>query len=1388
MKFNKKVLSIFFIALLAIVLVACGGTTTTQAPTTVEPTTQGPTTQAPTTVAPTTDAPIDLLALIEQLRNEYGDTLNDDDFIATENLNLITSFMGVTIAWQSSNTTYLENDGTIHRPSYALGDQTVILTATLSYGDNSEDVMFFVTIAAQEKTDQERANEVFVIVTAFPVKEIWTEADNGTLDFLTSGQDADGVSHDVVWASSHPDVISVDGVITQPGEDEENVVVTMTATITINSVEYSTSKTFTVAKKAGAQEVSTFAEAVALGKDAYVRVLGVTYLNRVSNGYYFTDGVDIIFVYVSSLPVEPGDVVDLTGIVAEYYGYAQFAGSDDKPILATPSDAEAKEPLVTEATIEWIMANRTATTGDMKLHAMYTVTGRVYHASSYTDPVYLVPSDYDFVNNFSADAKPIGAAIEIYDYSNDTLLIPFHGKEVTINILPLGFHSGHSNHHANFIGGTTDIIVSIDDDAEAVQTALDALNYPGTIVEDTTLEFPAMLYGVTLEYVSDNAAINISTGFVDAASQTEQVTVTITVTATRGDITDTKNIVIKVGELPVSTIAAVLAASNNTLLKVQGTVIAGAYYRTFFIQDATGNVAVYIPNNAAMIQFLADNLGNVIEVVGTRGAYNGLNQIIVATIDDMMFVEAGTLPTPTNLDDMEISSDNFLSYQGQLIELTGMKVAAKSADSYGNVNMTLTNLRNGTSVAVRWDSRTALPTELADTLAAIAVDDIINITSVLAWFNGPQIYITTTTVFAMTTDAEKLAADVSTLPATLETTSGAVEMALLIGPYGSTIVWDGTEITAAGGTYDPLTGEVVYPTVLVDTVFNVTATVSLGTETPVDVTLAITVLAMTDAEKVAAAIADTSIDEVADGYQVVMLPLTGLYGTTISWTIVSGDATLDVDGTTLTYNQAAAVADVVLEATFVNGLESQVVQYTVTVTPVTIITDLSTIPAMANTTPIYVQGVVTGIAYDGAFIQDANGVGFFLYRPVDKANLTIGDEVVYYGTVGENYGAKQLAEAGLFMELLSQGNALIYNTVTADQIDAFALADASSLFTFNRFTYQGVSGSTMTLGYTKTDLTTGTVTIRFYTNWTDLQLIANNYTIGDTLPEVQFILYNFRDGLKQLDVVHATFTDTEYIQWDANELPDSLELAADYIIPSSVYGSTYAVIAVSTELVGFINETTTPGTLLVTRPLEGQPNAVGTITIEVSLGTETPIDVVLNVTVYAIGTIVEQSVYSTGFESAEGFTAATAYNNTTVAYKGPVDNQWGTYYGTPSTTAPLIGSQSMQMRWYTSATANLGYTFTNFDTVDVTKITFFAANTLGLNVEVSISTDGGTTWIEGQTFTLTGNSTEYTYNVPVANQTGNIRVKFAIVLPDPIPTGTSRLYIDGVNFYGMRTI
>lgn len=161
----------------------------------------------------------------------------------------------------------------------------------------------------------------------------------------------------------------------------------------------------------------------------------------------------------------------------------------------------------------------------------------------------------------------------------------------------------------------------------------------------------------------------------------------------------------------------------------------------------------------------------------------------------------------------------------------------------------------------------------------------------------------------------------------------------------------------------------------------------------------------------------------------------------------------------------------------------------------------------------------------------------------------------------------------------------------------------------------------------------------------------------------------------------------------------------------------------------------------------------------------------------------EEEPYLVGFESSEGFTASSSYNNGTGAKTGAKDQQWETVYGTPSTTDPISDSQSMQMRWYTSTPTTLGYTQTTFALSTVKSVSFKAKSTGGLNVKLSYMLPGGS-WVDAKTFTLSDTPT-YTHNFETALE--NVQFKFTIVLPSTTPTSTSRLYIDDVMFTGNAT-
>ncbi|MGB3997227.1 MAG: hypothetical protein WBL36_02050, partial [Bacilli bacterium] len=126
--------------------------------------------------------------------------------------------------------------------------------------------------------------------------------------------------------------------------------------------------------------------------------------------------------------------------------------------------------------------------------------------------------------------------------------------------------------------------------------------------------------------------------------------------------------------------------------------------------------------------------------------------------------------------------------------------------------------------------------------------------------------------------------------------------------------------------------------------------------------------------------------------------------------------------------------------------------------------------------------------------------------------------------------------------------------------------------------------------------------------------------------------------------------------------------------------------------------------------------------------------------------------------------------------------QWGFYYGCPSTTDPISGGQSAQMRWYKSSPDNHGYIVSKFNLYNVTRIEFKAANTSTINLVVSISIDEGATWIKEQTYILTASSVEYTYDFG-SDEYESVRIKFQLTY-DSTPSDKARLYIDDIKVYG----
>ncbi|TJY40832.1 hypothetical protein E5161_16975 [Cohnella pontilimi] len=168
---------------------------------------------------------------------------------------------GSTIAWTSSNTAVISNDGkTVVRPAGA--DVKVVLTATLTKNAVTAKVTFEVTVKAQLIDAQIVAADKAALAIGFSGSDSATTV---TSPLTLAVKGANGSS--ITWVSSVPAVISNDGkTVNRPAVGQGDVTVTLVATITSNGVI--DSKAFTLIVKAqltDAEKVAADKAALSIG-------------------------------------------------------------------------------------------------------------------------------------------------------------------------------------------------------------------------------------------------------------------------------------------------------------------------------------------------------------------------------------------------------------------------------------------------------------------------------------------------------------------------------------------------------------------------------------------------------------------------------------------------------------------------------------------------------------------------------------------------------------------------------------------------------------------------------------------------------------------------------------------------------------------------------------------------------------------------------------------------------------------------------------------------------------------------------------------------------------------------------------------------------------------
>ena len=847
-----------------------------------------------------------------------------EQFTTTADIVLPATFFGFDVTWSSANPAVISNTGVVTRPAYGQTDSTVVLTATIL----EEDVYIVVVVPA---------------ITVKPDSLIIQEA----YDSLLLAGIGNGVASDLVlpttvgtegvtvtWSSDTPDVLSNLGVVNRQPE-HTNVI--LTATLHYNDLTREKVFEIVVLRFADFHEVENLQEAIEWFQGdtdpedpriIYVKVPGVTVLGRTADGFMFGDSTAVSFAYTGGQPNanwQVGQVYDIYGLVDFYNGNIQFNGvkSVSQPIQMIPSDAEVTVLTPTPVTdiVAYIasLPQSHPDKSNVLTHQYIQLTAKVRYQSSDNYHTIFVNPDYDGPDILTAAQTPFtDNALIVYYSSNKAAIAAFDGLTITVNVFLYSLRNDRNLFTVIFTGTADDIEFTLTD-TEVVDLAGDLAtkDIPTEIIENQTLTLPSALVGTEISWTSSNeAVINPATGEV-TIPETGQVVVTLTAEVTKNDVTKTFPVTIAVGELEVLTVAAAKDITTGTV-RVQGVVTGIITNRTFAIQDETGAIAVYVLS--ADVATWLGYVGKEIDLIGTRGAFNGLLQINPVEIT---VLGDGTLPVAVNIDDVALDATGLLPYMVTFVTRTGLEVIGKPSQSFGNVLLNLKDPVTEELINIFWDSRVVV----ADgNIADIEVGDFINLIGVpVGWSNGPRFEYTKATQivkveFIPETDQEKVDAAALALADQPATVMSNITLSLEAnGLYGTTVAWSSNDtdvITNDGVVTVPFDAVTVTMTATV-TLNDATATRNFVIEVKENVQTVAAVRALPVNELVIIEGLVTSIAVATDGRVVAFIEddTAGIY----LYKVAAADADKVVPGNIIrVYGKTAVFNNLIQITTFTN--------------------------------------------------------------------------------------------------------------------------------------------------------------------------------------------------------------------------------------------------------------------------------------------------------------------------------------------------------------------------------------------------------------------------------------------------------------------------------------
>ncbi len=681
---------------------------------------------------------------------------------------------------------------------------------------------------------------------------------NITANFVVPTKLAGGVT--AAWSSDEPGVVAFGApaadqstaTVNRPAKGQGDATVKITATLSLKSelsdeiLTREWNLNITV-KENTVEEITieTIADILAITDASYdggtyqVEIPNVTVFAR-GDVFFAYDGTGIIQLFQSQTEFEVGKVYDITGSLEWYFGIWELVKSTGvEKTTATPQYPTKEVVTSIDAKINSLVTNGEhlyANVADGNFEPVYaTITGKVY----------MIPGDNGNYNTYIIDSSkseltlgtstvPASGLMVYYNTRDFQYIRSFNGFEVTMDVVIYTYRSNNLAYAIYYVGGPTGIVATLNDQqkVDLAKTAL--VLAPEVYEEGKTLNLVSKgLNDVNVSWAfkdandPNNALVNLTTGAVTLPASGPRQDVVLVATITSGAVTDTKEITVKVGEFPLSTIAEVNAATSNTLkFRVSGTVLGYNGHRQISIADATGAVTLYMPSvdAAAELRLL---VGKQVQVIGLRAVFNGLIQLTNPVVLDL---EAdGVIPASVDLRTVELwDAASLLPYQAGKVSVTNLKVTAVGTNDFGNVDLTLEDEVTLKTIKFFWDSRQPLVGS-SDFIKGLAVGDYVSFeNALLTWrSNNPVLAIDDAAQAVegespVLTDAEELALDKALLDVAT-TVTASLELPLTLA-NGTTVVWTSSlpEVLGNDGVY----GE---PTV--DTEVTLTATLTNGEET-----------------------------------------------------------------------------------------------------------------------------------------------------------------------------------------------------------------------------------------------------------------------------------------------------------------------------------------------------------------------------------------------------------------------------------------------------------------------------------------------------------------------------------------------------------------------------